>query len=36
MVSPADLELLHVTDDPHDAVQRVIESYEPPVQRTSS
>jgi predicted Rossmann-fold nucleotide-binding protein len=29
MISPADLELLHVTDDPDDAVQRVIESYEP-------
>ncbi|MDX6425397.1 MAG: hypothetical protein QOD52_802, partial [Gaiellaceae bacterium] len=30
MISPADLELLHVTDDPDDAVQRVLESYEPP------
>ena len=30
MISPADLELLHVTDDPEDAVQRIIESYEPP------
>jgi uncharacterized protein (TIGR00730 family) len=30
MVSPADLELLHVTDDPSDAVERIIESYEPP------
>jgi predicted Rossmann-fold nucleotide-binding protein len=30
MISPADLELLHVTDDPNDAVQRIIESYEPP------
>ena len=29
MISPADLALLHVTDDPDDAVQRVIESYEP-------
>jgi predicted Rossmann-fold nucleotide-binding protein len=30
MISPADLELLHVTDDPDVAVQRIIESYEPP------
>ncbi len=30
MISPADLELLHVTDDPDEAVQRIIESYEPP------
>jgi predicted Rossmann-fold nucleotide-binding protein len=29
MISPADLELLHVTDDPDDAVERVLESYEP-------
>ncbi|HEX4680947.1 MAG TPA: TIGR00730 family Rossman fold protein [Gaiellaceae bacterium] len=29
MISPDDLDLLHVTDDPADAVQRVLESYEP-------
>jgi len=30
MISPADLELLHLTDDPDIAVQRVLESYDPP------
>ena len=30
MISPSDLELLHLTDDPDVAVQRVLESYEPP------
>jgi uncharacterized protein (TIGR00730 family) len=30
MISPADLELVHVTDNPDIAVQRVLESYEPP------
>jgi uncharacterized protein (TIGR00730 family) len=30
MISPSDLELLHVTDDPNIAVQRVLESYDPP------
>jgi uncharacterized protein (TIGR00730 family) len=30
MITPSDLELLHVTDDPNIAVQRVLESYEPP------
>ena len=30
MISPSDLELLHVTDSADEAVQRVIESYEPP------
>ena len=30
MISPSDLELLHVTDDPKIAVQRVLESYDPP------
>ena len=30
MISPADLEFLHMTDDPDDAVQRVTESYELP------
>ena len=29
LIAPSDLELLHVTDDPDDAVQRVLESYEP-------
>ncbi|HXK13287.1 MAG TPA: TIGR00730 family Rossman fold protein [Gaiellaceae bacterium] len=33
MISPADLELLHVTDNADEAVQRIIESYEP-VDRT--
>jgi hypothetical protein len=28
MISPDDLELLHLTDDPEDAVQMVIECYE--------
>ena len=30
MISPSDLELLHITDDPNVAVQRVLESYDPP------
>jgi predicted Rossmann-fold nucleotide-binding protein len=30
MISPSDLELLHVTDNADEAVQRIIESYEPP------
>ncbi len=28
MISPDDLELLHVTDDPDEAVQRVLERYD--------
>ncbi len=28
MISPDDVDLLHVTDDPEDAVARVIECYE--------
>jgi predicted Rossmann-fold nucleotide-binding protein len=36
MISPADLALLHVTDDPDDAVQRVLESYEPHVLQPGS
>jgi uncharacterized protein (TIGR00730 family) len=28
LISPADLELLHVTDDPHDAVDTLIDGYE--------
>jgi predicted Rossmann-fold nucleotide-binding protein len=28
MISPDDLELLHITDDPAEAVERVVEHYE--------
>ena len=28
LVSPEDLELLHVTDDPEEAVRLVVESYD--------
>ena len=28
MISPADLDLLHLTDDPHSAVEHVLEQYE--------
>ena len=30
MISPADLELLHITDDADDAVEMVLASYQPP------